>query len=166
MTASQAGNTSYAAATDVAQSFGIGQAAQTISFAAPPAQTFAPGGTVGLSATGGASGNPVTFAATTTGVCTTGGAHGATVTFVAAGTCAVVASQAGNTSYAAALDVTQSFGIGQAAQTISFAAPPAQTFAPGGTVGLSATGGASGNPVTFAATTTGVCTTGGAMARR
>ena len=139
----------------------VTQMAQTITFTAPGAQTFTPGGTVGLSATGGASGNPVTFAATTTGVCTSGGANGATVTFVAGGTCSVTASQAGNGIFEAAPDVTQSFGIGQAAQTISFAAPPAQTFAPGGTVGLSATGGASGNPVTFAATTTGVCTTGG-----
>ena len=161
ITASQAGNTNYAAATDVSQSFAIGQATQTVSFAKPSDVTFAPGGTRTLTATGGASALPVTFASTTSGVCTTGGTNGATVTYVSAGTCSITASQAGNTNYAAAADVSQSFAIGQGTQTVSFAKPSDVTFAPGGTRTLTATGGASALPVTFASTTTGVCTTGG-----
>ncbi len=139
ITASQAGNTNYAAATDVPKSFSIGQASQAISFTPPSAQTFTPSGTVTLSATGGASGNAVTFASTSTAICTTGGTNGATVTFVSAGACTITASQAGNTNYAAATGVARSFSIGQALQTISFTAPAAQTFTPGGTVTLSAT---------------------------
>ena len=67
---------------DVAQSFAIGKASQTIAFTPPAAQTFTPAGTVTLTATGGASGLPVTFASTSTSICTTGGSTGTTVTFV------------------------------------------------------------------------------------
>lgn len=157
ITASQAGDTNYAAATSVSQSFAIGQAGQVISFTKPADQTYTPGGTVSLVATGGASGLPVTFASTTGGVCTVAGS---TVTIVATGTCTITASQAGNTSYSAATDVTQSFAIGQASQTIAFAKPADMTFVPNGTVSISGTA-TSGLPVTFASTTTSICTTGG-----
>ena len=158
ITASQAGNVSYLAAPDVSRSFAIGQASQTISFSSPATQTYVPNGTMGLSATGGASGLPVTFASTSTGVCTV---LSSTVTFVSAGTCAITASQAGNVSYLAAPDVSKSFAISQAAQVISFTPPATQAYSPTGTIVLVAIGGASGNPVTFASTTTSVCTTGG-----
>ena len=159
--ASQAGNTKYAVAADVTKTFAISQATQVISFNPPPTQTFAPAGSVALVATGGASGNVITFASTSTSVCTTGGSNGATATFVSAGTCAITASQAGTTNYSAAPNVPKSFAIGQAAQVISFTPPATQIYSPAGTVTLVATGGASGNPVTFASTSTGVCTTGG-----
>ncbi len=161
VTATKAADSTYSAITSAPIDVTVTPAPQTISFTTPGTQTFVPGGTVGLTATGGASGNPVTFSSTTTGVCTTGGTNGATVTFVSAGTCSVTASQAGNTNYAAATNVPGSFAIGVASQVISFTPPGTQTFVPGGTVGLTATGGASGNPVTFSSTTMGVCTTGG-----
>ncbi len=63
-----------------------------------------------VSATGGASGLPVTF--TASGVCTSGGTNGSTITLTAvAGACTVTAAQAGNTNYAAASSVMQSFNV-------------------------------------------------------
>ncbi|MBI4957968.1 MAG: chitobiase/beta-hexosaminidase C-terminal domain-containing protein, partial [Desulfovibrio sp.] len=79
---------------------------QTITFGTAPAVVV--GGTGAVSATGGASGNVVTFTSTTTGVCTV---SGATVTGVTAGTCTIAADQAGNANYNAATQVTQSFTV-------------------------------------------------------
>jgi hypothetical protein len=62
-----------------------------------------------VSAEGGASGNPVTFAAA--GSCTI---DGAVVTLTAAGSCAITAAQAGNANYVAALPVSRSFTIAPA----------------------------------------------------
>jgi hypothetical protein len=108
ITASQAGNSTYAAATPVAQSFTVNAApltAQTISFANPGAQTV--GTPLALTATA-TSGLTVSFASTTASVCTV---NGATATFLAAGTCSITASQAGNSTYAAAAPVAQSFTV-------------------------------------------------------
>ena len=159
--ASQAGNANYNAAPNVTQSFNIGKVAQTISFTNPGSQTYSPGGTVALAATGGASGNPLTFASTTASVCSV---SGSTVTMLAAGTCSIKASQAGNANFEPATNVTKSFNIGKAPQAISFTNPGDKTFSPGGTVALTASGGASGNPVTFASTTAAVCTVSGGTA--
>ena len=61
---------------------------QTITNFNPPV-TGVVGGSATLSATGGGSGNPVVFGATTPTICTVGGA---TVSFIAAGTCTVTAN--------------------------------------------------------------------------
>ena len=60
-----------------------------------------------MTASGGASGNPVTFSIdpSTNGICSI---SGATVTFVAVGTCVIDANQAGNANYEAATQVQQS----------------------------------------------------------
>jgi hypothetical protein len=107
ITASQAGNSTYAAATPVSQRFTVNAAltAQTITFANPGAQTV--GTPLNLAATA-SSGLTVSFAATTTSVCTV---SGTTATFIVAGTCSITASQAGNSTYAAATPVTQSFMV-------------------------------------------------------
>ena len=131
---------------------------QTISFPVVGVKTFTPAGTFNLAATGGASGNAVTFASTTTGVCTVAGS---TVSMVSVGTCTVAADQLGNANYTAAPQVSQNITINKAAQTITFPVIPAQTYTPAGTFSVSATGGASGNAVTFASMTTGVCTVSG-----
>ena len=83
---------------------------QAILFTNPGSKTmgWAP---FALTATGGASGNPVTFASQTSGVCTV---NGNTVTLAAAGTCTIAADQAGNASYAAAPQVVQSFSVNPA----------------------------------------------------
>jgi len=152
VTASQAGDGNYSAAADVPQSFSVAQAAQTIAFGALANKTYgdAP---FAVSATGGASGNAVTFAAS--GSCSVAGGL---VTIGGAGNCTITASQAGDGNYSAAADVPQSFSVAQAAQTIAFGALANKTYgdAP---FAVSATGGASGNAVTFAAS--GACTIAG-----
>ena len=160
--ADQAGNASFQPAAPVLQNIVINQASQTISFTPVAAQTFTPSATFGLSATGGASGNAVVFASTTSGVCTV---SGNTVSMVSAGTCTIAADQAGNANYAAATQVSQNITIGKAAQTISFTtSPPTVAVASGNGYSVAATGGVSGNPVVFsvdAASGAGVCSIAG-----
>ena len=134
-----------------------GTAPQAITFG--PAPTLVAGGTGTVSATGGASGQPVTFASQTTGVCTSGGTNGATITGVHTGTCTIAANQAGDATYAAAPQVTQGFAVGKGPQTIAFG--PAPTVTVGTTGTLSATGGTSGNPVIFTSQTPTVCSANG-----
>jgi alpha-tubulin suppressor-like RCC1 family protein len=152
--ANQVGNANYSAAIQATQTFSIGQGSQSIIFGSAPNLVF--GGTGTVSATGGASGNPITFSSLTSSVCTV---SGTTVTGVTAGICTLTADQAGNLNYTAANKVTQTFSIGQANQTLTFGTAP--VVAVGGTGMVSATGGASGNPVTFSSTTTGGCTVNG-----
>ncbi|MEP7155823.1 MAG: choice-of-anchor Q domain-containing protein [Betaproteobacteria bacterium] len=152
--ADQAGNANYNAATQATQSIAVTRAAQQIAFGAAPALVF--GGNATVTATGGASGNPVTFTSTTLAVCTVAAS---TVTAIAAGNCVIAADQAGNTNYNAAPQVTQSFTIARADQQIVFGADPAIFAGSNGVI--TATGGASGNPVTFDSSTPAVCTSGG-----
>ena len=159
ISANQAVTAVYTAATQVQQSFTVTRATQTISFGAAPSPTVI-ATNVTVSATGGASGNPVTFTSATTGVCTVSGTNGATVALIAGGTCTINANQAGTTNYTAATQVQQSFTVTPLAQTISFGTAPSPSMY-GTSVTVSATGGASGNPVTFTSATTGVCTVSG-----
>ncbi len=149
--ADQAGDGNWSAAARVQQSFSIGKGVQTISFS-KPANTngFTPDETVTLTATGGASGKPVVFA-TTSAACTV---SGNTAVVKAVGTCTVTADQAGDDNWAAAAQVTQSFEIGKAAQTITFADPGPQLI--GASVTVTATA-SSGLPVTFTSLTRGAC---------
>jgi hypothetical protein len=152
--ASQTGNANYSAATPVDQTFAVGKAAQTISFAALADKTFDQSPiTVSATAT---SGLPVTFSSLTTPICTV---SGTTVTFVTIGSCTIRASQAGNANFAAAPDVEHTFAVGKDDQTISFAALPGKTYGDVPfTVSATAT---SGLPVTFSSLTTPVCTVSG-----
>jgi MBG domain (YGX type) len=68
-----------------------------------------------LSATGGSSGNPVTFSI----VSGPGTIAGSTLTVTGAGTIVVAANQAGNGNYAAAAQVTQSIVVNQATLTVT-----------------------------------------------
>ncbi len=133
----------------------VPQAPQAIVFGSAP--TVVVGGTGSLQATGGASGNPVTFSSTTPAVCSV---SGSTVTGEGVGTCTVAANQAGNAAFIAAAEVTQDFTVGQGTQVIQFAAL-ADRLLTQSPLTLSATGGGSGNPVLFASTTTATCTTSG-----
>ena len=98
---------------------------QSITFSTSPSNAFVGGFyVVGASAS---SGLPVSFslAPGSSGVCAI---SGATVSFVGPGTCTVRANQAGNASYLAAPQVTQSMDVDDAiaVQTISFLSlPPA-----------------------------------------
>lgn len=134
------------------------KAPQAIAFGSAP--TVVVDGTGTVSATGGGSGNPVVFSSQSTGVCTVSGTNGATVTGVSVGTCTIAANQAGNGSFTDAPEQTQSFAVGQGSQTISFG-PLANKLDNDPPFSVSATGGNSPLPVTFASQTEPVCTTSG-----
>jgi hypothetical protein len=158
ITASQAGNTTYAAATPVPQSFTVAKQPQTITFGAIANQ--GPGVTIHLSATA-SSGLPVSFGSTTPTTCSVSGntTSGFTATTLAVGNCGIWASQAGNAVYAAATGVSQIFHVGQLAQTITFAPlPNVLATAPPFTVSATAS---SGLPVSFTSNSPTVCTVAG-----
>lgn len=114
VTASYQGDDNYQSSSDTFSEVVLTLITQTITnFAARPANpVFVGNGTFTVSATGGGSGNPVTFSidAASAGVCHAGGTNGATITMLASGTCTVLADQGGNATCAAApqarLDVT------------------------------------------------------------
>ena len=107
ITASQAGDSTYAPAADVSQAFSIARASQTITFAALANKTFGdPDFTVSATAT---SGLAVSFSAS--GNCTV---SGATVHLTSAGSCTITASQAGSANYNAAANVLRTFTINPA----------------------------------------------------
>jgi hypothetical protein len=129
---------------------------QTISFTNPGAKTLdaAP---FALSATGGASGNPVTFTSQTASICTV---SASTVTLVATGTCTIAANQEGNVSYNPAMQVLQSFTVSKASQTIGTISLSPATLAVGATTTASSAS-TSGLAVNFSSTTLSVCTVSG-----
>jgi hypothetical protein len=103
--ATQAGNSIYAAAPVVQQSVVVHLATQTITFPTIASQMV--GANVTLSATAN-SGLTVAFTSATGSVCTV---SGTTATMVATGSCVLHATQAGNTTYAAAPLVSQSITV-------------------------------------------------------
>ena len=113
--ADQAGDGQYSAAPQVSQSVDVTKASQSIAFAAL-ADKLATDDPFALTATGGGSGNPVTFS-TTSSACSV---SGSTVTLLTAGGCSINAGQAGNVDYSAATTVMRSFNISLHAQTITF----------------------------------------------
>lgn len=143
VTASQAGTADYAAASDVTVSTTVGQRLQTISFSLPTAGKV--GGDASLSAVASAGGAVSYAAGGDAGVCRI---VGSSVVYDRAGSCTVTASQAGNDDVAAAPEVSQTVVVGKGLQSISFVIPGPNSV--GGSRNLGATGGASGQPVTFA----------------
>jgi sugar lactone lactonase YvrE len=146
--ANQAGNATYSAAPQVTGTVVVNQASQAITFSPPPSPVTYPVSPITLSATGGSSGNPVTFSM----VSGPGSISGSTLSISGVGTVVVAANQAGNANYAAAAQVTQSVVVNQGsltAQTIVFTAPPSPVTYGVAPIALSATGGGSGNPVIF-----------------
>jgi hypothetical protein len=157
ITASQAGNSTYAAATPVSQSFAVNGGSgtlkpQTIDFPAIPTQTiWAP---MSFYATA-SSGLPVTFTILTPSICGDDGQYSAI------GTCTVEATQAGNSTYAAATPVTQNITVVGATQAIDFGPIAAQTVRAHLTLSATAS---SGLPVSFASTTPTICSVTGTTA--
>ncbi|WP_416866186.1 MAG: Ig-like domain-containing protein [Imperialibacter sp.] len=121
ITASQAGNANYNAATSVPQTLTVNKASQTITFAALPAKTFgdAP---FALGATA-SSGLTVSYASSNTAVATV---SGNTVTIVGVGSTTITASQAGNTNYHAATSVPQTLTV----TSPDVSAPTVSSFSP------------------------------------
>jgi hypothetical protein len=118
ITASQAGNTNYNAATVVTQTLVVGKANQTITFGAITAKAYGdPNFTLAATASSGlavtyTSSDPTVATVTSAGV----------VTIVGAGSTVITANQAGNANYNAATAVTQTLVVGKANQTITFGA--------------------------------------------
>jgi hypothetical protein len=161
--ASQAGNANYSAATPVSQTFTVNQASQTIAFTTPAPATAKSGDSFTVAATGGASGNPVTFSVGTGSVCTL---SGATYTMTAdTGTCSVIANQAGNSNYAAAPQVTETVTavkkVTKVLPTVTFTgAPSSATYL--STFAVETTQN-SGIAPTITSTTGSVCTVSGGI---
>jgi len=109
-----AGDSNYAAATGITVTLQVGQLAQTISFspATPVTYGVSP---ITLAATGGSSGNAVTFSV----VSGPGTISGSTLTVTGAGTIVVAANQTGNTTYSAAAQVTGSIVVNKAALSVT-----------------------------------------------
>lgn len=139
--ASQAGSANYNAAADLARSFAVAKANQTITFGALAGKTF---GDVDFAVSATASsGGAVSFSALS-GQCTV---SGNSVHLTGAGSCTIRASQGGDDNYNAAPDVDQPFAIAKADQTISFAALADKTY---GEAPFSLGATAPGGPVSFA----------------
>ena len=124
----------------------IAKAAQTARFTseAPTQPVVGVGYPLAASAS---SGLPVVFSTSTPAVCSV---TGSTVRYSHVGTCVVTANQAGNTNYLAAAEATQTLSVaGRAPQAISFDVRNPVGAVEGGTYVVAATGGGSGNAVTF-----------------
>jgi streptogramin lyase len=103
VTATKAADTNYSSTTSAAATVSASLVAQAITFTANPLATAVYKSSFTVAATGGVSGNAVTF--TSSGACSNSGAI-YTMTN-STGTCSVIANQAGNTNYAAAPQVTK-----------------------------------------------------------
>ncbi|MEY4554547.1 MAG: hypothetical protein RL197_974 [Actinomycetota bacterium] len=149
VTASQAGDAGTLAANVVVQTLTVSKASQTITL--PNFTSGVYGGVAKVSGATSSSGLAVTLTSADITVCTVSGLN---VNIVAPGTCSITASQAGSTNYSAATDVTKSFTISKADQTITFTGSVKQLqdgdFALTGTT-------SSGLPISYATNTPSVC---------
>jgi uncharacterized protein YaiE (UPF0345 family) len=153
ITASQAGDGTYLAASNVSKSFVITKSAQTINFTQPAAMTMEsePQPLVATSSAG--SSYLVAFASTTSTICTV--VNGA-IQVVKTGTCSITASRSGDGNYLPAINVVRSIAITKLANTINFTQPTAMTVT-SEPQPLSATS-STGSSVTFTSATSSVCT--------
>ena len=149
----------YSAATGTVTIDVTGTATQTITFTdnLPVVAPYGAGLSYTLSAIGGASGNPVTFSLVS-GPATVAGA---TLSIKSGGTVVVAANQAGNATYAAAVQIQQSISVDDEAQTIAFGAIDTQKVGVPLTLSATAT---SGLAVTFTSATPTICTVSGVTA--
>ena len=157
--ANQVGNAKYQPAPQARQTITVNgtKIAQSITFTSTPRSEVE----YNVTATGGGSGNPVTFSIDPSSTNSACSISGSLVTFGQPGKCVIDANQEGNAKYQAAPQAQQVITV-KAAQSISFPAPPPGS-APG-SAPLSATGGGSGNPVVFSvdsSSETGVCNVSG-----
>ena len=121
-----AGSPGYATQSILLSGIGIGPQAITFPPPASPVNNGVP--PITLSATGGASGNPVVFSVIS-GPGTVSGTNGTTLTITDSGTVVVAANQAGNANYAAATQVTQSIVVNPPPAAILISPTPGSQFA-------------------------------------
>jgi hypothetical protein len=135
----------------------VGSAPQTITFGPLSSVTYGVSPfTVSATSTSGLAVSLASATSYAPAICTV---SGNTVTIIGGGTCSIIASQAGNATYAAAATVMQSFTVNQASQTVIFgiladqilgsSPPPLSAIA------------SSGLGVTFTSNTPSVCTVSG-----
>ncbi len=136
----------------------------TITFGtAPTGVSYAePAGTHSVTATSSPSSTgTIIFASTTPSICSVNASTGS-LTIIALGTCTITANNAGTANYSAALQISQDLVVGQSsALNLTFgAAPTGVTYGESvGTHSVTATSSpASTGTITFASTTSTVCT--------
>ncbi len=137
ITAAYSGDSNHSASSGTLSQV-INPAAQTVTFTTNAPASAVYGSTFAVAATGGASGNPVTFASA--GGCSN---VGATYTMTSGTTaCSVTANQAGNNNYAAG-SKTETTTAKLATQTITFTtkAPASAVYGTNFTVAATATSG-------------------------
>ena len=147
VTYQQAGSADYNAAPQVTDSVTAASPTQsqaiTVTTHAPASAVY--GSSFTVAATGGGSGNPVTFSSS--GACSN---NGKTFTMTSStGTCRVMYDQAGSAGYDAAPEVTESVIAAKAGQTIVVIAHAPASAVFGSTFTVAALGGGSVNPVTL-----------------
>ena len=120
-------------------------APQTIRFTSTPPADAAVGDSYSVTATGGASGNPVIFSIDPLSGLGSCALSAGTVAFTGPGVCVIDANQAGNAAYEAAPQAQQSFTISRAAQAVTF--PDAHVVY--GQADFSPASASSGLPVTY-----------------
>ncbi|MCX6197339.1 MAG: YDG domain-containing protein [Flavobacteriia bacterium] len=158
ITASQVGSANFSAATDVLQSLTVNKASQTISFPSLSSKldTDAPF-TLGATST---SSLTVSYSSSNSAVISI---SGTTATIVGAGNATITASQGGDNNYLAATNSTQNQLVVSTAltnQSITFGTLIPVTYGDG-TFNLTATGGESGNPVTYSSSNSTIASISG-----
>ena len=154
LTASQAGDATFAAASPVVRAITINRANQTITFDALIAATFGEGD-IQLQGSSN-SGLPVSYASSNTSVATV---SGNTVTIVGAGSANITATQGGDVIYNAATPVVRALTVNKADQAITFGSLAAKSVSDP-PFSLNATASSS-LAVTYSSSNTGVVTVSG-----
>jgi len=162
--AAQAGDTHYASAVSQLQDVTIDKGPQSIAFTSTAPANAKVGDVYSVTATGGPSDNSIAFSIdpSTSANCSI---SGSSVTLTGAGNCIVNANQAGNANYLDAPQAQQSVGVGKAAQAITFTSTVPANAKINGTYTVTATGGLSGNAVTFAidSSSSSICSIAGSV---
>jgi RHS repeat-associated protein len=153
LTASQSGNSNYNPAASVTGTIEVKGQAQTINFAGLSPKTYGnPPFTVAATAT---SQLTVTFSSDTPSNCSV---SGSSVSLLRAGDCTIRASQGGDSTWAPATPVTQTFSIAKSAQTINFSQPSPAAMGTTPTLVANAT---SNLQVAFSSATPAICSVSG-----
>jgi hypothetical protein len=155
LAANQSGTSTYGPAAQMTTSFNVAQASQTIgslgnisnkTFGVSPFSVTLPKSTSGLPVTLSVLSGPATISSNT-------------ITITGVGSVTLAADQAGNANYSSAPEVTTTFAVNQAPQTITFGKLPAQGY---GYQSFSLTATASsGLPVTYTSSATNIATVSG-----
>jgi outer membrane protein OmpA-like peptidoglycan-associated protein len=166
ITASQAGNATYAPATSVTRTFAVTATARTLAIDAGfNGSSYTINGsapTITSTASQGNTDGTKSYTSSTTGVCTIAASTGV-VTFVSAGTCTIGASITAGGIYSSATATTVSFTVTATSRTLTIdsgsynsggyafsASPPTITSTPSAGVGQ--------GTKSYSSSTTGVCT--------